>query len=114
MRMVAVGFLPDNLRLTTGGALLVAGQSGTPASVFACTAGKGPCGRDVPVLRIDAETLAFRGRCTIATGASFLPTAAADVGDAIWAVSVLGDHIAQADRRTCEKSDPAVVTGERE
>src|SRR3546814_122885 len=28
MRMVAVGFLPDNLRLTTGGALLVAGQSG--------------------------------------------------------------------------------------
>jgi hypothetical protein len=92
-RSVDVDFLPDNLRWTGHGTLLLAGQNAKPEELFGCQARREPCPLGFTIAEIEPATLRIRvlfkgGDSTFggATGALF-------VGRDLWAGSFLGELI---------------------
>lgn len=92
---VDLDFLPDNLRWSSDGRLLLAGQNATPAAVFGCEAAGRPCPMAFTVAEVDPGNLAIdivlRGGDACFGGA----TGALGVGGEIWVGSFTGDRIAR-------------------
>ena len=95
---VAVPLMPDNLRLSREGEVLVTGQDYTPANVISCQANDlSNCPTGLEVLAVDPKRMTAR---TIYAGdpADFrAPTVATPVGDSIWVGAVKGSRIAVLD-----------------
>ncbi|MFW5470203.1 SMP-30/gluconolactonase/LRE family protein [Knoellia sp. CPCC 206435] len=95
---VAVPFLPDNLRLSRQGEVLVTGQDYVAANVIACQANDlANCPTGLHVIAVDPKRMTSR---TLYAGdpANFrAPTVAAPVGDSIWVGAVKGARIAVLD-----------------
>lgn len=98
-RSVSVTFLPDNLRWTDQGQLLIAGQTSEPQKVFACEQDAGKCPMGFQLVTVDPETLEVHTvldageemfRATGFGGA----TGALQVGEQIWVGSFTGERIA--------------------
>lgn len=91
---VDVPFLPDNLRWSARGDLLVTGQDYTIDDIRACQADDlANCPIGLSVLAVDPLTMG--GRALFESGSTSFraPTVAAQVGDEIWVGSVKGDQI---------------------
>ena len=92
---VAVPLMPDNLRLSRAGEVLVTGQDFTPANVISCQRDElANCPTGLEVLVVDPKRMTAS---TVYAGdpADFrAPTVAAPVGDAIWVGAVKGSRIA--------------------
>ncbi|MDC5696508.1 hypothetical protein OO014_04500 [Intrasporangium calvum] len=92
---VDVPLMPDNLRLSAQGEVLVTGQDFTPTNVMACQRNDlANCPTGLEVLAVDPKRMTAR---TIYAGdpADFrAPTVAAPVGDRIWVGAVKGSRIA--------------------
>ncbi len=83
---VDLGFHVDNLRWTSDGSLLAAGQgAGSPDAVFDCV-GNGACdGVTARVARVDPESLAAEEIVSYpSTAGLVIGTGAIEVGDEIW------------------------------
>lgn len=99
-RSAPTAFLPDNLRWTRAGALLVAGQNASPRGLFGCQDRKAPCPMGFTVAIVNPATLAARNRVG-GDAASFTATGfggatgAIEVGDEIWVGSFTGDRVAR-------------------
>ena len=59
-KVANLNFLPDNLRWTERGTLLVAGQNASPERLFGCQARHGPCPLGFTVAELDPATLGVR------------------------------------------------------
>jgi hypothetical protein len=92
-RSVDVDFLPDNLRWTDHGTLLLAGPDARPEELFGCQARHEECPLGFTVAEIDPATLRvrvlFRGGDTTFGGA----TGALFVGRDLWVGSFRGETI---------------------
>lgn len=92
-RNVDVDFLPDNLRWTDHGTLLLAGQNAAPEKLFGCQARREPCPLDFSVVEVNPRTLSVRflmkGGDTTFGGAS----GALFVGKELWVGSFRGEVI---------------------
>ena len=92
---VAVPFLPDNLRLSREGEVLVTGQDYVAANVISCQRNDlTNCPTGLEVVAVDPKRMTSR---TLYEGdpANFrAPTVAAPVGDDIWVGAVKGTRIA--------------------
>jgi hypothetical protein len=90
--------MPDNLRLSREGEVLVTGQDFTPGNVISCQANDlSNCPTGLEVLAVDPKRMTAR---TIYVGdpADFrAPTVATPVGDSIWVGAVKGNRIAVLD-----------------
>ena len=96
---VDVDFLPDNLRWTAEGALLLAGQVDRPERVFGCEARGEPCPLAFAVVRLDPDAMALttlvRASQDQAVAMGFGgATGAIRVGPEIWVGSFTGERIA--------------------
>ena len=96
---VTTHFLPDNLRWTPDGQLLLAGQAAQPDAVFACEARGMPVPLGFEVITIDPETMAIEHVVSVgharATNMGFGgATGALRVGETIWVGSFTGDRVA--------------------
>ncbi|MBU3078786.1 SMP-30/gluconolactonase/LRE family protein [Sphingomonas sp. XMGL2] len=94
-KSVAVDFLPDNLRLTDRGTILVAGQAGDPRGVMTCKGRGTPCPQGFKVVEMDPKSLRLRllaqggdQRFGGATGATL-------AGPALWIGAYYGETIAR-------------------
>ncbi len=92
---VPLAFLPDNLRWTEAGRLIVAGQNARPESLFGCVEREIPCPSGFTVAEIDPATMEtttlFVGGDSDFGGA----TVALRVGTEIWVGSFRGNRIAR-------------------
>lgn len=97
-RSVPTTFLPDNLRWSEDGTLLLAGQHAEPRDLFTCKSEGHACPMGYEVVSIDPATLATKpllsgdGGSFRATGFG-AATGALRVGDTIWVGSFTGDRI---------------------
>jgi len=92
---IHLNFLPDNLRLTDKGAILIAGQNADPINVMTCRGKHVPCQAPFTVLEMDPVTMTTkvlaRGGDENFGGA----TGAAMVGDALWISSYYSEKVVQ-------------------
>ncbi|MFB9267355.1 SMP-30/gluconolactonase/LRE family protein [Bradyrhizobium erythrophlei] len=91
-------FLPDNLRWTSDGYLLLAGQADRPEAVFGCEARGERCPLAFKVARVDPVSLAIEPLIVMdeadATASGFGgATGALMVGEQIWVGSFTGERI---------------------
>lgn len=84
-RSVSVRFLPDNLRWTQEGDLLLAGQTTAPEKLFGCKPEQ--CPKGFVVARMNPDTLAVT---PIVRGDDASATGAIQVGETIWTGSFMG------------------------
>jgi hypothetical protein len=56
-RAIHLDFLPDNLRLTEQGTLLIAGQNADPVNVMTCRSRHGPCQAPFTVVEMNPITM---------------------------------------------------------
>lgn len=86
---------PDNIRVAADGRLLIAGQSGTPADIFACT--KLPaCEVGFKVIAVDPRSLSVEPLLDEPGGPKFGGASAAIlVGNEIWVGTFNGSRIAR-------------------
>jgi hypothetical protein len=109
-RSTAVPFLPDNLRWSDAGDLLIAGQTASPQEVFTCGAEGRHCPMGFVVARINPETLAVQSLLSGDDG-SFAQTGfggatgAMQVGDEVWVGSFTGSCIARYALPAAAKTD---------
>ena len=94
----ATDFLPDNLRWTADGRLLLAGQSTRPEVLFGCEARGDRCPLAFRVGRLDPVSLTFESLITMdeadaATEGFGGATGAMLVGEQIWVGSFTGQRI---------------------
>jgi len=100
---VPTSFLPDNLRWTDSGKLLVVGQTSDPRTLLSCQQTKRPCPMGYVVAEVDPASLALTILWTgtdetyRATGFGS-GTGAIQVGDTIWVGTFFGDRIARFQR----------------
>ncbi|MAX78707.1 MAG: hypothetical protein CL843_00830 [Crocinitomicaceae bacterium] len=90
---VQLNFLPDNIRWTTDGTLLVSGQNGASYDVFTCPEISERC-KNYTVVRVAPKTMEFEelirsGNTQFGNG-----TVALEVGETIWVGNVLTDKVA--------------------
>lgn len=95
---VALDFLPDNLRWSNNGKLILAGQAAAAEQVFGCEARKIPCPMPFAVVEVDPETL--RTRTLIRGGNEQFggATGAATIGNEIWVGSFRSNKVARYQR----------------
>ncbi|MFT4815667.1 MAG: hypothetical protein ACI80L_000621 [Pseudohongiellaceae bacterium] len=91
---VEVGFHVDNVRWTTDGSLLAAGQfSETMAAVGGCLNGSGCAGVSTRVARIDIDTLTAQQLLDYPSNdILILGTVAIEVGEEIWVGAIAGGN----------------------
>jgi SMP-30/Gluconolactonase/LRE-like region len=95
---VETDFLPDNLRWTNDGRLLLAGQIGRPEAVFGCEARGEACPLAFKVVLLDPISLEMEALIAMsehqALEAGFGgATGALEVGETIWVGSFTGERI---------------------
>jgi hypothetical protein len=100
VRHVQTRFLPDNLRWTSGGQLLVAGQLARPEALFGCVARGEECPLAFEVAVVDPNTLTLELKLSAgqqqATEWGFGgATGALEVGNEWWVGSFTGERIAR-------------------
>jgi len=92
---IHLDFLPDNLRLTDRGTILIAGQNADPVNVMTCRNTREPCQAPFTVLEMDPATMAthvlVRGGGADFGGA----TGAAIVGGFLWVSSYYAGQVAR-------------------
>lgn len=93
-------FLPDNLRWTDAGKLLVVGQTSDPHSLFSCQEKKLPCPMGYVVAEVDPASLSIVALLTgtdetYAASGFGSGTGAIQVGDALWIGTFFGDRVAR-------------------
>jgi hypothetical protein len=93
-------FLPDNLRWTSNGKLLLAGQSARPEQVFGCEARGEPCPLAFEVAVVDPDTLVLESKVRAdeeqARAWGFGgATGALEVDAELWVGSFTGERIAK-------------------
>jgi sugar lactone lactonase YvrE len=98
IKNVQTDFLPDNLRWTVDGHLLLAGQTGRPEAVFGCEARDERCPLAFKVVRLDPASLELEPLIAVdeaeATEMGFGgATGAIEVGGKIWIGSFTGERI---------------------
>ncbi len=102
---IHLNFLPDNLRLTDKGAILIAGQNADPINVMTCRSKHVPCQAPFTVLEMDPATMTTqvlaRGGDEDFGGA----TGAAMVGSSLWISSYFSEKIAQVSAALVEPQD---------
>jgi hypothetical protein len=87
-------FLPDNLRRTDKGSILVAGQNADPVNVMTCKQTHVPCQAAFTILEMDPETLTTH---VLARGGDLNfggATGAAIVGTSLWISSYYSPKVA--------------------
>jgi hypothetical protein len=97
---VPTPFLPDNLRWTDTGKLLVVGQTSDPRSLFSCQERKLPCPMGYVVAEVDPASLSLDALLTGTDETSAASgfgsgTGAIQVGDALWVGTFFGDRVAR-------------------
>jgi len=97
---VPTPFLPDNLRWTDAGKLLVVGQTSDPRSLFSCQEKKLPCPMGYVVAEVDPASLSLDALLTgtdetYAASGFGSGTGAIQVGDALWIGTFFGDSVAR-------------------
>ncbi|WP_258957156.1 hypothetical protein [Rhodococcus globerulus] len=93
---IELPFLPDNLRWTESGTILVTGQDITMDDVLMCNGGEGTnCPTGYTVLEIDPSTMTAEVAVDASSSPISLATTALPVGDEIWVGSITGDRIAR-------------------
>lgn len=91
-------FLPDNLRWTDRGTVLVTGHDVTIDDVTTCNAGEGTdCPSGYSVFEIDPETMTSDLVVDGSQSEVSLATTAVQVGSEIWVGSITGDRIYRVD-----------------
>ncbi len=94
-RSIHLDFLPDNLRLTDRGTILIAGQNADPISVMTCRGRHVPCQAPFTVLEMDPATMEthvlVRGGGADFGGA----TGAAMAGGFLWVSSYYAGQVAR-------------------
>lgn len=92
---IDVPFMPDNLRLSREGEVLVTGQDFTPDQVIACQEDDlANCPTGVEVLAVDPRRMATHSIYEGEPADFRAPTVATPVGDEIWVGAVKGDRMA--------------------
>ena len=91
---VALDVLPDNIRWTPWGTLLVAGQRATVEQFQRCTTKHTPCPPAFDVVEIDPRSLAVTQRISSNNDAFGAGSVAIVVGEQIWVGSFVTDSIA--------------------
>ena len=91
-------FLPDNLRWTAGGRLLLAGQSSRPETVFGCEARGERCPLAFKVVRLDPTSLEVEPLIAVDEAQAAEQgfggaTGAIEVGQNVWVGSFTGERI---------------------
>ncbi|MEY2931558.1 MAG: hypothetical protein RL033_2307 [Pseudomonadota bacterium] len=97
---VPTPFLPDNLRWTDAGKLLLVGQTSDPRALFSCQEEHRSCPMGYVVAEVDPTSLSIS---TLLTGTEEAyaasgfgsGTGAIQVGDTLWVGTFLGDRIAR-------------------
>lgn len=94
-KSIHLSFLPDNLRLTDSGTILIAGQNADPINVMTCRGKRVPCQAPFTVLEMDPATMTtqvlVRGGDADFGGA----TGAAMVGNSLWISSYYSEKVVQ-------------------
>jgi len=92
---IHLNFLPDNLRLTDKGSILIAGQNADPINVMTCRSKHVPCQAPFTVLEMDPATMTTkvlaRGGDDNFGGA----TGAAMIGTSLWISSYYSEKVVQ-------------------
>ncbi|HVI46679.1 MAG TPA: SMP-30/gluconolactonase/LRE family protein [Chitinophaga sp.] len=91
---VTLSFLPDNLRWTSKGTLLLAGQRATPEELFTCIGKGAGCPAGFAVIEVNPATLKYRTlldagdeNFNVVSGAIMLP-------DGLWVGSAFANRLA--------------------
>jgi len=97
---VAVDFLPDNVRWTRAGQLLLAGQNTAPEALFGCEARGEPCPLACSVVELDPATMQVRPLVQLSDDEAHAlgfggATGALEVDDVIWLGTFTGERIAR-------------------
>jgi hypothetical protein len=91
---VNVGLLADNVKWSPDGYLLVTGQDGMPAEVFAEVDAKDVCNFPFHVVKIHPQTLATEEIVRVKHDVFGTATTALVIGDELWVGSARSDRIA--------------------
>ncbi|WP_171474533.1 SMP-30/gluconolactonase/LRE family protein [Frigoriglobus tundricola] len=92
-RSIDLEFLPDNLRWTERGTLLLAGQDARPEEVFGCEGRHAPCPLGFTVAEVVPERLSSRVLVRGGDGSFGGATGALLVGSDLWVGSFRGDIV---------------------
>nr|ART38513.1 G18 [uncultured bacterium] len=104
-RTVAVDFLPDNLRWSRNGTILVAGQATSVPDVIACyTSTRDAC--DIPSAVAEVDPASFTVRCSLPVALD-MATVAADLGEDIWVGTTRGDAVLRLPAATLHACAPS-------
>ena len=96
---VTLPFLPDNLRWTPQGTILVTGQNVTVDDVLVCNGGEGiNCPTGYAVVEVDPSSMTSTVLIDGTDSSVSLATTALPVGDEIWLGTLSGDRIVRLDR----------------
>ncbi|WP_342660456.1 hypothetical protein Rruber_00396 [Rhodococcus ruber] len=91
---VSIPFMPDNLRWSERGTVLVTGHEATMDDIRTCNAGEGTdCPTGYSVLEVDPATMTSTVLVDAPESATSIATTAVEVGDEIWVGSLNGDWI---------------------
>ncbi|MGR6520310.1 hypothetical protein ACU5JM_01600 (plasmid) [Rhodococcus erythropolis] len=91
---MSIPFLPDNLRWTERGTVLLTGHEATMDDILTCNAGEGTdCPTGYSVIEIDPTTMTSTVAVDAADSETSIATTAVSVGDEIWVGSLNGDRI---------------------
>jgi hypothetical protein len=92
---IHLNFLPDNLRLTEKGTILIAGQNADPINVMTCRGRHVPCQAPFTVLEMDPATMTTKVLVRAGDGDFGGATGAAMVGDSLWVSSYYSQKVMQ-------------------
>lgn len=94
-RSIHLDFLPDNLRWTDKGKILIAGQNADPVNVMTCRSRHTPCQAGFTVLEMDPATMQTRVLAKGGDDAFGGATGAAMAGGMLWISSYYADEVAR-------------------
>ncbi len=95
-KIINVDFLPDNIRWTADGKLVIAGQNASPQDLFGCEGREGsPCPQAFTVIEVDPTTMEHRVLLRAGDDRFNGGTGAIRVGQEIWVGSFHGDQVAR-------------------
>ncbi|KCZ86016.1 hypothetical protein HAD_10025 [Hyphomonas adhaerens MHS-3] len=93
--LTKLSYMPDNLRWSRDGDILVTGQGSSIGEGHACIAGEAECPTGFEITWIDPVVGTIRQVASIASSDFGMASVAAEVDDRIWVGSVSGNQIAE-------------------
>jgi hypothetical protein len=94
-KSIHLDFLPDNLRLTDSGSVLIAGQNADPVDVMTCKSRRTPCPSGFTVVEMDPLTMSVRPLAHGGDATFGGATGAAIAGGTLWVGAYYGSEIAR-------------------